>query len=209
MTGLELINLVLLELNQDGLGKALGLGDGAETSAYTTTPANAVLGWLNEGQEKLNESIWPVQGVASASINFATSEVCRWEELTAAGDHGDLFSASNVFWDGTELSFGSQDLLPFYRERLGQTGTPIYAVVLKEGVTLVPLPAATDTLLVRGRAYGQAITSGAEVPDMSEGMQSALKVWAKVRASEKLLNEGYGDYYKAAMAEWNTLTGGA
>jgi hypothetical protein len=204
MTGQELVNEVLLELNQDALGAALGLGDGDATDTYTIEASDAVLVWLNEAKNKLNRSIWPVEGVATWT--GTVDEVVRWSEFTASGDHDDLWVATQVFWDGSPLSLTTQDNLPFYRERLGETGTPRYAAVLAEGVTVVPLPTTSKVLGIRGKAYGQDLTLGAEIPDVNEHIQRALKVWARVKASGKLLNEGFADYYKAAASEWKALT---
>jgi hypothetical protein len=207
MTGQQLVNEVLLELNQDGIGAAVGLGDGAATDDYTIEPSAAVLVWLNEAQQRLNRTIWKVGGIASTDY-IGSASVIRFSDLVNQGPHGDLFDANQVLVEDTVIPIAREPQLMFYRDRYPGRGDTRYAVVLDEGISLVPfLQDYTLGMTVYGWAYGRPITLADEILDMAEPIQQALKVWARLRAAEKLENEGYGPYCKAAKAEWEKLTG--
>ena len=173
----DLQNDVLSRLSETDASHAGDFLPGDNSSTLITTK-DTITQYLNEAQEDLARSCYPVLDYGTVATPTGTQSLALSGLTVPSGNS--LWVARGVSWNGQPLQRCSRSALEVWYPTwvTDVAGTPAYWYDQGEdGIGLYPRPSSTQTTLVNGLAVPARLVNGTDTPSWLQADRTPLLVW--------------------------------
>lgn len=154
----------------------LRLDDSATPYGWSDAELN---GWINEAirEASLRAGLNPVAETLGLAVGVAEYEL---DEIIVYVHRARLASTGQVLSRTTRAALDDR-----YGSWETATGTPRYFLIEGRGLTVYPIPTATDSLALRTEQYPDTLTSNTQTIPLDDHAAGALLEWVIYRAGQK------------------------